>query len=465
MEYEVIKFENDNVELEVNVSPEEETVWLSLSEMCLLFDRDKSVVSRHINNIYKEGELDRDQTVAKNATVQNEGTKTVVRQIDYYNLDVILAVGHRVKSNNGNLLKRFLDEYLSKNNSLSSNIIIYNNGNINLAVNVSPNEETVWLNVNQIAALFDTSTDNVYLHIKNIKKEGELDGSLCKDSLLTEQTDIALVEKSSVTEQYHKKIPSIGSDGKTYEIDYYNFDMILAVGYRVKSPRAIEFRRWVSTILKKYLLKGYVINEDRAIVTQENYLNLVNKVDALDNRVTKIEKKEKRLLVQDKIIYENHVFDALVIMARIIETAKETILLIDPYVDALAIDTFKNKSKGTELIVITSSKAKIEKHEIDKFNEQYGNLTIMNDDRIHDRYLILDDEMFYHVGSSINYLGKRLSQITLIEDPDVVEALRKKFEAYVLEKKIREGLDDIEAGRVLSADEVSKLLEDEFGIK
>ena len=241
--------------------------------------------------------------------------------------------------------------------------------------------------------------------------------------------------------------------------------MILAVGYRVKSPRAIEFRRWVSTILKKYLLKGYVINEDRAIVTQENYLNLVNKVDALDNRVTKIEKKEKRLLVQDKIIYENHVFDALVIMARIIETAKETILLIDPYVDALAIDTFKNKSKGTELIVITSSKAKIEKHEIDKFNEQYGNLTIMNDDRIHDRYLILDDEMFYHVGSSINYLGKRLSQITLIEDPDVVETLRKKFEAYVLEKKIREGLDDIEAGRVLSADEVSKLLEDEFGIK
>ena len=78
---------------------------------------------------------------------------------------------------------------------------------------------------------------------------------------------------------------------------------------------------------------------------------------------------------------------------------------------------------------------------------------------------MLDDEMFYHIGGSINYLGKKLSQITLIEDSDVVEALSKKYESYVLEKMIKEGLDDIEAGRVLSAEEVSKKLEEEFGIK
>ena len=437
MEYEVIKFENDNVELEVNVSPEEDTVWLSKEQMSLLFDRNRSVISRHIKNIYEEGELSKKSSCAKNAHEVNGQ----IHYTELFNLDVVISVGYRVKSNNGILLKRFVDEYLAKNNSLSNNIIIYNNGNVNLAVNVSPNEETVWLTQAEIATLFETTQQNVSYHINNVLEDKELDASVHKEYLYTAQ------------------------DGKTYNTSFYNLDMVLAVGYRVKSGRAIEFRKWVTSVLKQYLLKGYVISDNRVAVTEENFNNFKNDVDTLIKRVNRIEEKEKHLLIEDKIIFENQMFDALVIVTRIVETAKETIVLIDPYVDALAIDIFKNKGKDVELIVVTSSKSKLKKHEIEKFNQQYGNLTVLYDDKTHDRYLMLDDEMFYHIGGSINYLGKKLSQITLIEDSDVVEALSKKYESYVLEKMIKEGLDDIEAGRVLSAEEVSKKLEEEFGIK
>ena len=437
MDYEVIKFENDNVELEVNVSPEEETVWLSKEQMSLLFDRNRSVISRHIKNIYEEGELSKKSSCTKNAHEVNGQ----IHYTELFNLDVVISVGYRVKSNNGILLKRFVDEYLAKNNSLSNNIIIYNNGNVNLAVNVSPNEETVWLTQAEIATLFETTQQNVSYHINNVLEDKELDASVHKEYLYTAQ------------------------DGKTYNTSFYNLDMVLAVGYRVKSGRAIEFRKWVTSVLKQYLLKGYAISDNRVAVTEENFNNFKNDVDTLIKRVNRIEEKEKHLLIEDKIIFENQMFDALVIVTRIVETAKETIVLIDPYVDALAIDIFKNKGKDVELIVVTSSKSKLKKHEIEKFNQQYGNLTVLYDDKTHDRYLMLDDEMFYHIGGSINYLGKKLSQITLIEDSDVVEALSKKYESYVLEKMIKEGLDDIEAGRVLSAEEVSKKLEEEFGIK
>ena len=440
MEYEVIKFENGNVELEINVSPEEDTVWLTKDQIATLFNRDRTVISKHINNIYKEGELDK-KTSVHFLHISPNTINPKYRPPVYYNLDVVISVGYRVKSNNGILLKRFVDEYLAKNNSLSNNIIIYNNGNVNLAVNVSPNEETVWLTQAEIATLFETTQQNVSYHINNVLEDKELDTSVHKEYLYTAQ------------------------DGKTYNTSFYNLDMVLAVGYRIKSGRAIEFRKWVTSVLKQYLLKGYAISDNRVTVTEENFNNFKNDVDTLIKRVNRIEEKEKHLLIEDKIIFENQMFDALVIVTRIVETAKETIVLIDPYVDALAIDIFKNKGKDVELIVVTSSKSKLKKHDIEKFNQQYGNLTVLYDDKTHDRYLMLDDEMFYHIGGSINYLGKKLSQITLIEDPDVVEALSKKYESYVLEKMIKEGLDDIEAGRVLSAEEVSKKLEEEFGIK
>ncbi len=296
MRYELIKFENGDVELEVNVSPEEDTVWLSLSEMCLLFGRDKSVVSRHINNIFREGELNRKQTVAKNATVQNEGSKKVTRTIDYYNLDVIISVGYRVKSQNG-----------------------------------------------------------------------------------------------------------------------------------------VIFRKWANSVLKEYLLKGYVINDERTLITKDNYLALLSRVDSLYQRVDTLENKEKHRFVDDVLLLDNQLFDAIVLITKMIETAHDSIVLIDPYVDAISLSFFKNKKAEIKLVVVTSSRANIGRREISSFSDRYGALQVKIDNKFHDRYLILDNELFYHLGSSINYIGKRLSQITLIKDNDIIDALKNRINSLLEE--------------------------------
>ena len=288
MEYEVIKFENDNVELEVNVSPEEDTVWLTKEQIAVLFDRDRTVISRHINNIYKENELDRKSTCAKNA------------------------------------------------------------------------------------------------HIPSTRN-------------------------------------------RSYETDLYNLDVIISVGYRVKSKNGVIFRKWATSVLKEYLLKGYVLDEGRTLITKDNYLNLVNRVDSLNKRVDTIENAEKHRFVEDVLLLDNQMFDAIVLISRMIETAQTSIVLIDPYVDAISLSFFKNKDKDLNLVIVTSSRANIGRREISSFNERYGNLEIKIDDKCHDRYLIIDNELFYHLGCSINYIGKRLSQITLIKDKDIVDALKKRL--------------------------------------
>ena len=107
---EIILFENQNVKLEVNMK--DETVWLSLEQMAELFGRDKSVVSRHIRNIFREGELEENSTVANFATVQNEGDRKIRRNIEYYNLDMIISVGYRVKSKNGILFRQWANKIL-----------------------------------------------------------------------------------------------------------------------------------------------------------------------------------------------------------------------------------------------------------------------------------------------------------------------------------------------------------------
>ena len=289
MNYEIIKFENGSVELEVNVSPEEETVWLNLNEMCLLFGRDKSVISRHIRRIFEENELEKNQVVAKNATT--------------------------------------------------------------------------------------------------------------------------------------------GNDGKTYQVDYYNLDVVISVGYRVKSKNGVMFRKWATSVLKEYLLKGYALNEGRTLITKDNYLNLVNRVDSLDVRIGSIENAFKHRFVEDVIISDGEMFDALVLITKMIETAYSSIVLMDPYVDATSLSFFKSKNEETSLTIITSSRANVGRRELASFSNSYGNVQIKIDDKCHDRYLILDNELFYHLGCSINYIGKRLSQITLIKDEFVIEALKKRIKS------------------------------------
>ena len=280
-------------------------------------------------------------------------------------------------------------------------IIEFKNDNIELSVNVSPKEDTVWLTQKQMSILFDTSIDNISLHIKNIFNDLELDDSV--------------VEESSVT----------ASDGKKYKTKLYNLDMVLAVGYRVKSKNAILFRKWANNILKEYLLKGYVINEDRTLVTNENYINLINKVNSIDSRLKFIE-NNKQYYNNEKLIVDGEIFDATIYLEELVSNAKVFTLLIDPYVDSKALNILKNTTDNIILEVITSSKSKLSNIDVNSFIKQYNKtISIKIDDNFHDRYLFIDDKIF-HLGASINHIGKKISQINELEDEAIKDYLRKR---------------------------------------
>ena len=279
-------------------------------------------------------------------------------------------------------------------------IIKFENGNVELEVNVSPEEETVWLTQEQIALLFGKSRSTITEHINNIFDEGELE-----------------------------EMTSVGNSDRTNHrpAKLYNLDVVLAVGYRINSKNGIAFRRWANSVLKEYLLRGYALNEGRTLITKDNYLNLVNRVDSLDVRIGSVENAVKHRFVEDVIISDGEMFDALVLITKMIETAYSSIVLMDPYIDATSLSFFKNKKEGVTLVVITSSRANIGRREISSFSDRFGRIEIKIDDKCHDRYLVLDNELFYHLGCSINYIGKRLSQITLIKDEFVIDALRKRI--------------------------------------
>lgn len=281
-------------------------------------------------------------------------------------------------------------------------IIEFKNGNIELSVNVSPKEDTVWLTKEQIAILFDRDRSVISRHINNIYKECELD------------------KKSTCAKNAH----IVSNRDRLYETELYNLDVIISVGYRVKSKNGVLFRKWANNILKEYLLKGYVINENRTLITNENYINLINKVDSIDSRLKYIESNEQ--YYSEKLIVDGALFDAIAYLEELVSKSKVFILLVDPYVDSKALNILKNSNDKISLKIITSSKSKLSKTDINLFAKQYNKkIDISIDDSFHDRYLFIDDKIF-HLGASINYIGKRISQINEVEDEGIKDYLRKR---------------------------------------
>ena len=283
-------------------------------------------------------------------------------------------------------------------------VIDFKNGNIELSVNVSPNEDTVWLTKEQMAVLFGRDRSVISKHINNILKERELDDSTCA---------------------FFAQVQKEGDREVKRNIEYYSLDMIISVGYRVKSQNGIIFRKWANSILKEYLLKGYVVNENRTLITNENYVNLINKVDSIDSRLKIIENNEQ-YYNNEKIIVNGELFDAITYLEGLVSKSKLFILLVDPYVDSKALNILKNSNDKVYLKIIASSKSKLSKVDINSFIKQYNKTIDINiDDDFHDRYLFIDDKVF-HLGASINYIGKKISQINEVEDETIKEYLRKR---------------------------------------
>jgi len=268
-------------------------------------------------------------------------------------------------------------------------LIKFEDGEFSLDVNVSPDEETVWLTQNDMALLFEVDRTRITRHIKNIFEELELE------------------EKSNVRKTH---FPFSDKD-----VTIYNLEVVIAVGYRVKSKRGILFRRWVTSVLKQYLLNGYSINTKRCIECQENIITLNNKVNNLientsniNNRLLSLESTDN--ILSNMLFYENNIFEAYSYIKKLLLSAKKEIIIIDGYIDITVLDMLNEIN--IPITIYTLASANISKQDINKFQINH-NLIVNRNNKIHDRFLIIDDDI-YSIGSSIKDVGKKRFVMTKI---------------------------------------------------
>lgn len=274
-------------------------------------------------------------------------------------------------------------------------IIIYQPEDIhNFSIEVRVEDETVWLTQLQMAQLFEATKQNISLHINNVFKEKEL----YKDSVV----------KYSLT---------TASDGKRYNIAFYNLDVIISVGYRVKSHRGTQFRIWANSVLKEYLMKGYAI-QHRFDKIEEDINTLKLKVKDIDFQL------KTNLPPHEGIFFDGQVFDAYQFVVKIVKSAQKSIVLIDNYIDESVLLLLSKRNSGVHAMIYTAEFNKQLQLDSKKFNQQYPEITIKQFTKSHDRFLIIDNTSVYHIGASLKDLGKKwfaFSKINL----DVNEMINK----------------------------------------
>ena len=266
-------------------------------------------------------------------------------------------------------------------------LVKFIDNDLELDITISPEEDNIWLSKNQIAELFDRDRSVISKHIKKIFDDYECD------------------EKSNVQKMH---IPN--SDKL---VEFYSLDIIIAVGFKTNSKRAIIFRRWANKVLKEYLLQGYVINEKRSLVTNENYVRLINKVESLDERVSNIENNYKPLEFKNsQLFFDGQLYDAYTLIQSLFESANNEIIIIDNYVDRTILDRLVVKNRNVQVIIYTSLNTRLLGRDINTFNSQYGGLDVRYTTNVHDRYIIIDQNKIYHLGHSIKDLGKKIFSIS-----------------------------------------------------
>lgn len=257
------------------------------------------------------------------------------------------------------------------NREKEGEIILYQpDGTLKLEVRLE--DETVWLNRQQISNLFDRDIKTIGKHINNALRE-ELSG-------------MAVVAKFATT----------AADGKTYQVEYYNLDMILSIGYRVKSRRGIEFRQWANQVLKDYLLKGYSINR---------------RIEQLEKTVARHDERieffvRTSLPPVEGIFFEGQIFDAYAFASDLVKAARQRIVLIDNYVDESTLMLLSKRNPEVEATIFTARIDKALQLDIQRHNAEYPPVTVKEYRQSHDRFLIIDADV-YHIGASLKDLGKK----------------------------------------------------------
>src|SRR3989339_1103644 len=265
-----------------------------------------------------------------------------------------------------------------------SDMVIYNDGELEL--NVSVTQDTLWLTQKQLGELFNVESHNITYHIQNIYKQREL-------------------EKNSTTQ----KIRVVQKEGKREverDVDHYNLDVIISIGYRVNSITATKFRQWATSVLKSYITDGYVINSEK--ITHQRFKELENDVVLLKSKVENISNslEDNSLKPSKGIYFDGQTYDAYVFVNDLLKSVKSEVVLIDNYIDDTVFTLF-SKYTNLKIKIYTQTISKQLRLDYQKYCSQYQNIELQEFKNAHDRFLIIDQKEMYHIGASLKDLGKK----------------------------------------------------------
>ena len=276
------------------------------------------------------------------------------------------------------------------------NQIILYRPNDTISLEVRLENDTIWLTQQQMAELFERDRTVISKHIKNCYKEGELNPNItCA------------------------KFAHMGTEGdQIYEYIMYNLDVVISVGYRVKSIRGTQFRQWANKVLKEYLLRGYAVNKrielledriDRRLTEQDTKIEYLNKQVDFFVRTS--------LPPTEGIFCNGQIFDAYKFATDLIKSAKKSLVLIDNYVDESVLLMLSKRKAGVSAKIYTANISKQLSLDLTKHNKQYPPIEIIHHTTAHDRFLIIDDAEVYHIGASLKDLGKKLFAFSKLNIP------------------------------------------------
>lgn len=417
---EIILYQPDEtISLEVRV--ENGTVWLSQRQMAELFERDQSVIARHIRNIYDKKELAKEGTYAKFAYMGHDGLQRY--EVTHYNLDVIISVSYRVKSQRGLQLKQWLEQYLlDRKNEIALSQIVDSDGNSGEIVLYQPDDttrlevrmenDTVWLTQAQIIELFQSSKANISEHIKNIYEQGELVYEATVRNFRTVQLE--------------------GGRMVEHLLTYYNLDTIISVGFRVNAKRGIKFRQWANGIIKNYMLRGYAINQQ--LLSMERRIDA--RIDSQQGQIKQIETtladhQEKidffvrtSLPPVEGVFYDGQIFDAYVQISDLIKQVKKRIVLIGNYIDESTLTLLSKRGTNVDASIFKRPLSQQQQLDVQRNNQQYPPIAVNICQQNHDRFLIIDDEV-YAFGASLKDAGKRLFAYIKMNETSAADLLSR----------------------------------------
>ena len=264
--------------------------------------------------------------------------------------------------------------------------------------------ETVWLNRQQMSILFDRDIKTIGKHINNALKE-ELSDFATIANFATVDRKSSVAKFATLGENpVVANFATTAADGKTYQIAYYNLDVILSVGYRVKSNRGMQFRIWANRILKEYILKGYAINQ---------------RFERIEYRVAETEKKidffvKTALPPVQGVFYDGQIFDAQVFVSDLIKSAKKSIVILDNYIDETVLLLLSKRLPEITAKIYTKQISPQLQLDLNKHNAQFEPVNIFESNSFHDRFLLIDNTV-YHIGASLKDLGKKLFAFSKME--------------------------------------------------